>query len=105
MKKIKRFIDEYKKCYLKNLKYYAGEVCENGDITLQQWGAEETFSVGMPAYSISGEKLGNLSIGLFDNFNYSTMIKIPVETWRIDNYKGKRQKIKTFYQKKADNEE
>ena len=100
MKNIKRFIDEYKKDYSEALKYDAGEVCEDGDITNQQKGAEETFSVGMPVYSVNGEELGRLSIGLFTDLDYSTDgIKIPVETWRINGYKGKRQRIKTFYQK------
>ena len=97
--KIKRFIDEYKNDYSESLKYLAGEICENGNITNQQNGAEETFSVGMPVYSADGDELGRLSIGLFDNLDYSTDgIKIPVETWQVKGYKGKRQKVKTFYQ-------
>jgi hypothetical protein len=102
METIKQFIDEYKKDYSELLKYFAGEICENGEITNQQKGAEETFSVGMPVYDIDGKELGRLSIGLFSNLNYHTEgIIIPVETWKVDNYKGKRQKIKTFYQQNS----
>ena len=97
--KIKTFIDEYKTKYDKNtLSYFAGEICEDGDITNQQKGAEDTFAIGMPVYDEQGKELGRLSIGLFDNLNYSADIKIPVHTWRVDGYKGERKKIKTFYQ-------
>jgi len=102
MKKlIKLFINEYKTKYDdKTLSYYAGEICEDGDITNQQAGAEETFSIGMPVYDTDNKEIGKLSIGLFDNLNYSADldIKIPVYTWRVDGYKGKRKSIKTYYQ-------
>lgn len=99
---IKLFINEYKNKYdKKTLSYNAGEICEDGDITNQQLGAEETFSVGMPVYDKNGIELGKLSIGLFDNLNYHAPdldCSIPVYSWRVDCYKGKRQNIKTFYQ-------
>jgi hypothetical protein len=103
MEKIKLFIDEYKTKYDdKVLSYYAGEICEDGDITNQQKGAEDTFSIGMPIYDESGAELGRLSIGLFENLTYNTPdidIKIPVYTWRVDGYKSDiRKKIKTYYQ-------
>lgn len=102
MKQIKLFINEYKTKYDdQTLTYKAGEICEDGDITNQQKGAEDTFAIGMPIYDTDGKELGKLSIGLFNNFNYHTPdldIEIPVFTWRIDGYKGERKIIKTFYQ-------
>ena len=102
MRSIKLFINEYKTKYdEKTLSYSAGEICEDGDITNQQAGAEETFSIGMPVYDKEGNELGKLSVCLFENLNYNTPdinIKIPVSTWRVVGYKGKRQTIKTFYQ-------
>ena len=102
MEVIKLFINEYKNKYdKKTLSYTAGEICEGGEITNQQKGAEETFSIGMPVYNKDGNELGKLSIGLFESLNYSTPdldFKIPVYTWRVDGYKGKRQIIKTYYQ-------
>lgn len=102
MQHIKLFINEYKNKYDKQtLSYKAGEICEDGDITHQQKGAEETFSIGMPIYDKDGNELGRLSVGLLENLDYHTPdidIEIPVYTWRVDGYKGKRQTIKTFYQ-------
>lgn len=102
---IKRFIDDFKNDYSKNLKYSAGEICEDGDITNQQQGAENTFSIGMPIYSLDGVEIGKISMGLFHGFNYlrkAGEIDIPVETWRVEGYKGPRQKIKTYYQINAE---
>jgi len=103
MENIKLFIKEYKNKYDdKTLSYKAGYVYENGDISQQQRGAEETFSIGMPVYDENNNELGRLSIRLFKNLNYDAPgidIKIPVESWMIDGYKGKAQPIKTFYQK------
>jgi len=100
--KIKLFLEEYKTKYdEKTLAYKSGEICEDGDITNQQAGAEETFAIGMPVYDKEGKELGKLSIGLFENLNYNTPdldFKIPVYTWRVEGYKGKRQTIKTYYQ-------
>lgn len=102
MGKIKLFISEYKTRYdEETLQYKAGEVCEDGDITNQQKGAEDTFAIGMPVYDTGGNELGRLSVGLFDNLDYSTPdldIEIPVYTWRIDGYRGERKIIKTYYQ-------
>jgi hypothetical protein len=103
MKNIKLFINEYKTKYdNKTLSYYAGEICQDGDITNQQRGAEETFCIGMPIFDEEGNELGKLSIGLFEDLNYSVLdmeIKIPVETWRVDGYKSDvRKRIKTYYQ-------
>lgn len=102
--KIKTFIDEYKTEYdEKTLSYKAGEICEEGDITNQQAGAEETFAIGMPIYDVNGNEIGKLGIRLFENLNYHTPdfnIKIPVYFWFVENYKGKRQTIKTYYQKR-----
>jgi len=99
---IKLFLEEYKTKYdKKTLAYKAGEICEDGDITNQQVGAEETFAIGMPVYDKEGKELGKLSIGLFENLNYNTPdldFNIPVYTWRVEGYKGKRQTIKTYYQ-------
>lgn len=107
MKDIKIFINEYQTKYNpETLAYRAGEICEDGDITNQQFGAEETFAIGMPVYDKEGNELGRLSIGLLENLNYSmpedVNLKIPVFAWRVDGYKGKRQSIKTFYQQKSD---
>ena len=100
--KIKLFIDEYKTKYDEfTLSLSAGEICEDGDITNQTKGAEETFAIGMPVYDEQGNELGKLSVGLFDSLNYHApdiKIKIPVYTWRIGGYKGERKRIKTFYQ-------
>lgn len=102
MNTIKLFINEYNNKYDdKTLQYRAGEICEDGDITNQQLGAEETFAIGMPIYDEEGNELGKLSIGLFKNLNYSTppTITIPVYTWRVDGYRAaKRKRIYTYYQ-------
>jgi len=103
-KTIKMFVTDKRPRYTDfQLNLSAGIIHENGEIDRQQRGAEETFSIGMPVYSESGEELGRLSIGLFENLNYSQEHfkgDIPVEYWRVDGYKGERQKIKTYWQVK-----
>ena len=82
----------------------AGHINTDGTIGGMQQGALETFAVGMPIYSLKGEYLGRLSVGLYDNLNYTERteegIKIPVEDWKIEGYKGEYQKILTYYQAK-----
>ena len=81
----------------------AGDVNEDGDIVGGQIGAIKTFCVGMPMYSIYGKIIGRLELSLYDNLDYYTDndIKIPVELWRIKDYKGKRKKVLTYYQAKS----
>lgn len=103
MKKILRFVDSHKNKYDDfTLSLSAGYIDDDGIISNQQKGIEDTFSIGMPVYSVSGEELGRLSIGLYKNLNYSEEteggLNIPVMFWRIDGYRGKSQKIKTYHQ-------
>lgn len=82
----------------------AGHINTDGTISGMQVGAQKTFAVGMPIYSLKGEYLGRLSVGLYDILNYTERteegIEIPVEEWKIEGYKGEWQKILTYYQAK-----
>lgn len=82
----------------------AGGINTDGIISGSQVGALETFAVGMPIYSLKGEYLGRLSVGLYDRLNYTERteegIEIPVEYWKVEGYKGEWQKILTYYQAK-----
>lgn len=105
-KSIKLFIYNHQIKYEDEvLAYSAGEVCQDGSITNQQIGAEETFAVGMPVYDEGNNELGRLSVGSFEHLNYhapESDVSIPVHYWKIDGYKAnERKKIKTYYQVKA----
>lgn len=103
-KDIKLFINHYKDMPSDfNLSLSAGKVDEAGDIAGGQTGAIKTFCVGMPMYSINGKMLGRLELSLYDNLDYYTGndIEIPVESWRIKGYKGKGEKVLTYYQAKS----
>lgn len=103
-KDIKLFINHYKDMPSDfNLSLSAGKVDEAGDIAGGQTGAIRTFCVGMPMYSIDGKMLGRLELSLYDNLDYYTGndIEIPVELWRIKGYKGKGEKVLTYYQAKS----
>lgn len=82
----------------------AGDVDEDGDMVGGQYGAIDTFCIGMPMYDLLGRMVGRLELTLFDYLNYTTRteenIEIPVEKWRIKDYKGPRQKVLTYYQAK-----
>lgn len=81
----------------------AGYIDEEGHICQQQMGAESTFAVGMPVYDEQYHTIGCLSIGLFKSLDYaektSDGLDIPVYFWKVEGYEGKRQNIKTYYQK------
>lgn len=101
--KLKRFIDNHDTKYDQfTLSLDAGSIGEDGIIGYQQLGILDTFSIGMPIYTYDNEYIGRLSVGLFKNLNYSKKttdgLDIPVECWRVDGYKGKPQKIKTYHQ-------
>lgn len=104
-KDIRRFVN-YHNIMPSNFKLSleAGDVDEDGDIVGGQYGAIDTFCIGMPMYDLLGRMLGRLELTLFDALNYGTRteenIEIPVEHWRIKDYKGPRQKVLTYYQAK-----
>jgi hypothetical protein len=104
-KTIKLFIQDCTTKYEDfNLSLRSGYIDEEGCICNAQMGALETFSVGMPVYGENGDEIGRLSIGLFKNLNYANDnidLEIPVEYWKVDGYKGKRQSIKTYHQMNA----
>ena len=75
--------DEYLKCD-------AGIVLEDGCIDRYKMGALRTFFVGLPIYDLENNKIGVLSY-VYDDEN-------DWYWWKILNYKGKRQKIKTHWQ-------
>ena len=87
----------------------SGYIDERGHITNQQKGAEDTFAIGMPVYDDEDNFVGHLSIGLFENLNWSDRTsdgqEMPVYYWKVDGYKGKRQGIKTYYQYLATHQE
>lgn len=75
--KIKKDIDK---------QYDAGIVCsDNGNyfIGYEMIGARETFSIGQPVYDKDKNIMGWLGIGLFDDMDYSTEIRVPCEYWQI----------------------
>lgn len=82
----------------------AGYISTDGTLGGAQVGAMKTFAVGMPIYSLKGEYLGRLSVGLYDILTYTERteegIEIPVEDWKVEGYKGEWQKILTYYQAK-----
>lgn len=86
---IKKFIDHYKDDVpVDALKYHAGNVVDDEygfHIGWEQYGAQETFSVGQPVYDEHGNIMGYLGIGLYSNLDYSTDggIRIPSEYWQI----------------------
>lgn len=102
---IKRFVDDLESVHSDfTLKLSAGYIDTQGVICREQFGAKDTFSVGMPVYGEDDKMIGRLSIGLWENLNYATKTKdgldIPAECWRVDGYTGKRQDIKTYWQVK-----
>ena len=68
----------------------AGIVIEDGCIDRYKMGALRTFFVGLPIYDLENNKLGVLSY-VYDDEN-------DWYWWKILNYKGKRQGIKTHWQ-------
>lgn len=105
-KDIRRFVNYYNQMPSDfNLSLNAGDVNEDGNIVGGQYGAIDTFCIGMPMYDLSGKMLGRLELSLFDFLNYGTRteegIDIPVEHWIIRDYKGPRQKVLTYYQAKT----
>lgn len=115
-KEYKKFIDHYKDEISDDiLAYDKGLIYEDGFIHSHQFGAEQGFFVGMPIYSLDNEFLGYLEVGVSKNLDYATDnklhddIKIPVESWRVANYKSKsRRRFKTYFdivkEKKSNNE-
>jgi len=99
---IKRFVDDCNTEYPEfNLSLSGGYIDEEGIICNAQYGALDTFSIGMPIYTEDGEEIGRLSIGLFKNLDYAKKageLDIPVEYWLVNDYSGKRQSIKTYWQ-------
>src|SRR5574344_323508 len=103
MKSLKRFVDTYNNNYDEfTLSLDAGSVDKDGCICNSQLGIQDTFAVGMPVYGEDGREIGRLSIGLFQNLNYSDRakgeLKIPVEFWKVEGYKSQYQKIRTYHQ-------
>ena len=86
---VKKFIEHYKDDVPEDaLRYEAGKVIDDKygfHIGWEQYGAEETFSVGQPVYDEHGNIMGYLGIGLYSNLDYSTdkNIRIPVAYWQI----------------------
>lgn len=84
MKNMNRFIEQIGK---HETRYNAGTVCEiNGGfgICYNEYGAEETFAVGMPVYDKDNNLMGYLGIGLYDGLTYGgTDMVIPCEYWQI----------------------
>lgn len=82
----------------------AGKVDEDGNVDGGQYGAIDTFCVGMPMYSTDGKMLGRLELTLFDYLSYSDQTEegmpIPVERWRIKDYTGPTTEVLTYYQAK-----
>ena len=68
----------------------AGIVLEDGCIDGYKMGALRTFFVGLPIYDLENNKIGVLSY-VYDDEN-------DWYWWKILNYKGKRQEIKTHWQ-------
>lgn len=102
---IRRFVDYHNKIPSDfELSLEAGDVDDDGDIIRGQYGAIDTFCIGMPMYDLLGRMVGRLELTLFNALNYTTRteenIEIPVEKWRIKDYKGPRQKVLTYYQAK-----
>ena len=75
--------DEYLECD-------AGIVLEDGRIDRYKMGALRTFFVGLPIYDLENNKIGVLSY-VYDDEN-------DWYWWKILNYKGKRQEIRTYWQ-------
>lgn len=104
-KDIKKFVDYHNVMppYFE-LSLEAGDVNEDGYIVGGQYGAIETFRIGMPMYALSGKMIGRLELTLFDGLYYATTTEenmdIPVERWRIKDYKGPIQEVLTYYQAK-----
>ena len=105
MSKLNRFIDTCTTKYDKfTLGLKAGYIDEEGCICSAQMGMLDTFAIGMPVYGEDDQEVGRLSLALFKNLNYANDkidMEIPVEYWRVEGYKGKRQSIKTYHQVQA----
>lgn len=88
---INRFIKqvEDKASFDNNLEYSSGIVEYDRDtntysIAYQQYGAEETFSIGQPVFDKDNNLMGYLGISLYENLDYSCeALRVPVERWTI----------------------
>ena len=89
-------VKDYPHLFDDYLKYYTGVVFDDGKIGNQQAGAERTFFVGLPIYDLENNKLGFLSYVYDENDE--------CYWWKILNYKGKRQEVKTYWQVLKDKE-
>lgn len=89
-------VKDYPHLFDEFLKCDAGILSEDGRIIYYKLGAEATFFVGMPVYDLSNNKLGILSYICDDEGWY---------WWKILDYKGKRQEIKTYWQVLKEREE
>ena len=104
MNEIKRFVADIDSNYSESIKYCAGQVEINGNITQSQLGAIRTFSIGMPVFSTDNKFLGYLGLRLWESLDYAiesnrtNRHKIPVEHWVIEGYRGNRMPIKTYWQ-------
>ena len=83
-------IKNYSYMFDQYLECDAGIVLEDGCIDRYKMGALRTFFVGLPIYDLENNKIGVLSY-VYDDEN-------DWYWWKILNYKGKRQKIKTHWQ-------
>ncbi len=84
-------------------KFSNGFIDSDGNICYEQKGAEDTFSIGMPVYSLDGVLLGRLTRGFYRHLDYTTKDgmgnNIPVPTWRVDGFKGEGSTdYKTYWQ-------
>lgn len=70
------------------LQYDAGYIDEDGCIYGYKFGCAPSLLVGLPIYDLSNNKLGVLSY-ISDKYGY---------WWKILDYKGKEQRIKTYWQ-------
>lgn len=110
---IKEFIECHKDKNVET-RYYAGRIGKDSKrgcfrVICQQYGAEESFSVGQPVYDENGNIMGYLGIGLCSDLDYAVNgIRIPVEYWEIclsteHCMEGKR--VYTYWQNKQRLEE
>lgn len=82
-------VKDYPHLFDRDLKYYSGWVLESGRIAHEQTGAQATFFVGLPIYNYDYQRLGVLSYVCDDDGYY---------LWKILGYKGKQQRVKTYWQ-------
>lgn len=82
-------VKDYPHLFDRHLKYHSGWVLENGRIAHEQIGVQATFFVGLPIYNYDYQRLGVLSYVCDDDGYY---------LWKILGYKGKQQRVKTYWQ-------